>query len=91
MPSNGDINPGVSVRMGPVEEEMDVDEPHSGAHTNGKRKARASVSNGKSYKEASASEEEDDVPLVGHPARFCPFTQALADRLPEQAAQDIEA
>ncbi|KAJ9648500.1 DNA topoisomerase 1 [Coniosporium tulheliwenetii] len=63
MPSNGDINPGVSVRMGPVEEEMDVDEPHSGAQTNGKRKARASVSNGKSYKEASASDGEDDVPL----------------------------
>lgn len=64
MPSNGEIEPGVSIRMGPVEESMDIDGPHHGAQTNGKRKARASVSNGKSYKETSGSEDEDDKPLV---------------------------
>lgn len=54
--SNGTV-PGVSIRMGPVTTEMDIDEPA----TNGKRKARNSV-NGKSYKDESSS--EDDIPLV---------------------------
>ncbi|KAF2099554.1 DNA topoisomerase 1 [Rhizodiscina lignyota] len=65
-PTNGHVEAGISVRHGPVEE-MDVDEDANGpimanGVTNGKRKARSSVTNGKSYKEASSS-EEDDKPL----------------------------
>ncbi|OCK87585.1 topoisomerase I [Cenococcum geophilum 1.58] len=60
-PSNGHVDPGVSIRMGPVEE-MDVDTPLANGHMNGKRKARNNTTNGKSYKEASSS-EDDDKPL----------------------------
>lgn len=60
-PSNGHIEPGVSVRMGPVES-MDVDPPATNGTVNGKRKARNSITNGKSYKEVSS--DEDDKPLV---------------------------
>lgn len=60
--SNGTV-PGVSIRMGPVEE-MDVDEPATNGAANGKRKSRSSI-NGKSYKDASSS--EDDIPLVRYP------------------------
>ncbi|KAL8721576.1 MAG: hypothetical protein Q9225_001784 [Loekoesia sp. 1 TL-2023] len=50
--------PGISIRNGPVED-MDVDgEPE----VNGKRKARASISNGVSYKDAS-DDDEDEKPL----------------------------
>ncbi|KAL8714763.1 MAG: hypothetical protein Q9220_001276 [cf. Caloplaca sp. 1 TL-2023] len=50
--------PGISIRNGPVQD-MDVN-GHSEA--NGKRKARASVSNGVSYNDGS-DEEEDEKPL----------------------------
>ena len=61
------VNPGVSLANGPVQE-MDIDPPttngttngHSG-HTNG-TKRKASLANGKSYKDDSES-DEDDVPL----------------------------
>ena len=62
VPSNGHVEPGISIRMGPVDE-MDVDAPASNGAANGKRKARSSIPNGKSYKDASSS-EEDDKPLV---------------------------
>lgn len=62
LPSNGHIEPGVSIRMGPVED-MDVDAAPTNGNINGKRKARSSLTNGKSYKEQSSS-EEDDKPLV---------------------------
>lgn len=60
--TNG-VSAGISVRNGPVEE-MDVDSPVNGANgaVTGKRKSRASLTNGKSYKDASDS---DDAPLVG--------------------------
>ena len=66
-PSGNTVQPGISLRNGPVEE-MDVDEPpKKGAQLNGagngKRKGRQTLSNGKNYKEAS-SDEEDDKPLV---------------------------
>ncbi len=53
--------PGISIRNGPVED-MDVDH-QPGA--NGKRKGRASMNNGVSYKDATDDSEEDK-PLVGH-------------------------
>lgn len=62
LPSNGHVEPGVSIRMGPVED-MDVDSPATNANLNGKRKARTSLTNGKSYKEESS---DDDKPLVRH-------------------------
>ncbi|KAB2106956.1 DNA topoisomerase 1 [Alternaria gaisen] len=60
VPSNGHVEPGISIRMGPVadDDKMDVDAPE----TNGKRKSRSSITNGKSYKDASSS-EDDDKPL----------------------------
>lgn len=61
IPSNGHVEPGVSIRMGPVEE-MDVDSAPTNGNINGKRKARISLTNGKSYKEDSS--EDDDKPLV---------------------------
>jgi DNA topoisomerase-1 len=60
-PSNGTVDPGVSIRMGPVEE-MDIDEPVTNGNANGKRKSRGSLTNGRSYKEASSS-DDDDKPL----------------------------
>ena len=64
-PSNH-VASGISIRNGPVEM-MDIDDREAGdAKTNGivssKRKGRQSVTNGKSYKEASS--DEDDEPLV---------------------------
>lgn len=61
LPSNGHVEPGVSIRMGPVDE-MDVDSPATNGAVNGKRKARSSITNGKTYKEESS--DEDDKPLV---------------------------
>ncbi|KAF2482247.1 hypothetical protein BDY17DRAFT_310774 [Neohortaea acidophila] len=55
--SNGAVKPGISLAMGPVDD-MDIDKPT----TNGATKRKTSMPNGKSYKDASDS-EEDDVPL----------------------------
>ncbi|KAL9632160.1 MAG: hypothetical protein Q9164_005495 [Protoblastenia rupestris] len=52
---------GISIRNGPVED-MDIDEPQVNGHINSKRKARNSLTNGKSYKDAS-EESDDDAPL----------------------------
>ncbi|CAK4031380.1 DNA topoisomerase 1 [Lecanosticta acicola] len=61
-PSKGTALPGISIANGPVEE-MDIDKPITNGVkngiTNGKRKA--SLANGKSYKDESDS--DDDVPL----------------------------
>lgn len=51
--------PGISIRNGPMEE-MDIDGPLINGHVSGKRKARSSIGNGKTYKEAS----EEDGPTV---------------------------
>jgi DNA topoisomerase-1 len=61
-PTADDVQPGISMAFGPVDDNMDVDQPATnGASANGKRKA--SMTNGKTYKDASDS-ESDDVPLV---------------------------
>lgn len=57
--TNGTVAPGISLANGPVDA-MDVDPPGRNGATNGKRKA--SLPNGRSYKDASES-DEDDVPL----------------------------
>lgn len=71
VPSNGHVEPGISIRMGPVDS-MDVDAPATNGDANGKRKARNSVGNSKSYKDASSS-EDDDKPLVRHDRHACPL------------------
>jgi hypothetical protein len=64
-PTAEDVQPGISMAFGPVDDNMDVDQPATnGASANGKRKA--SMTNGKNYKDASDS-ESDDVPLVCDP------------------------
>jgi len=58
-PSNGHIEPGISIRMGPVHnDKMDIDAPETNGNAGGKRKSRSSITNGKSYKDASSSEED---------------------------------
>jgi hypothetical protein len=58
--------PGISMAFGPADDNMDIDKPATnGASANGKRKA--SMTNGKSYKDASES-ESDDAPLVREPS-----------------------
>ncbi|KAJ4382697.1 DNA topoisomerase 1 [Didymella sp. IMI 355093] len=59
LPANGHVEPGISIRMGPVDT-MDVDAPNGSA--NGKRKSRGSIPTA-NYKEQSGSEDEDDKPL----------------------------
>lgn len=60
--SDASVQPGISMAFGPADDGMDVDQPATnGASTNGKRKA--SMTNGKTYKDASES-ESDDAPLV---------------------------
>lgn len=63
--TNGHVAPGVSLRMGPIED-MEVDEPTGPGATNGTKRRASGMTNGKSYKEESPS--EDDVPLVRSPS-----------------------
>jgi DNA topoisomerase-1 len=65
VPHTDHVEPGISIRMGPVdaEDKMDVDASETNGNSNGKRKARSNSTNGKLYKDASSS-EEDDKPLV---------------------------
>lgn len=62
--TNGDVDPGVSIRFGPVQDE-DVKMNDADAETGGvsKRKSRASINQKKSYAEPESSDEEDQ-PLV---------------------------
>ncbi|KAK5116275.1 hypothetical protein LTR85_009247 [Meristemomyces frigidus] len=100
LPSNGHVEPGISMAMGPVEE-MDVDKPTTNGTSSSKRKA--SRANGKSYKEASdsdddvplqkkrktkvaESDDEDDVPLVKKMAK--PI-KATAAQMGEESDDDV--
>lgn len=64
--ANGHVDPGVSIRFGPVEGK-DVKMGDSGEDLlyAGKRKSRASIGQKKSYAEAESSEEDE--PLVRPP------------------------
>ena len=67
--TNGHVDPGVSVRFGPVKNE-DVDMEDAGnARGAGKRRSRTSVDQKKSYAEPESSEEENQ-PLVRHTLPF---------------------
>ncbi|KAK3112619.1 DNA topoisomerase 1 [Teratosphaeriaceae sp. CCFEE 6253] len=60
IPTNGHVGPGISLAMGKVEA-MDIDKPATNGTANGTGKRKASLANGKSYKDDS--ESDDDVPL----------------------------
>lgn len=60
---NGDLDPGVSVRFGPVQDK-DVEMEDADARGAGKRKSRTSIDQKKSYAEPESSEEDE--PLVRH-------------------------
>ncbi|CAI7678244.1 unnamed protein product [Penicillium manginii] len=59
--TNGTVEPGVSIRFGPVQDK-DVDMEDADAHGVSKRKSRASIDNKKTYAEPESS-DEDDQPL----------------------------
>ena len=67
--------PGISIRNGPVEERDGVEAPHISS----KRKARETMNNGTSYKEARES-EEDDKPLVSHKQPLFVVEAHMSDR-----------
>ncbi|KAF1817598.1 topoisomerase I [Eremomyces bilateralis CBS 781.70] len=65
--TNGTAYPGVSIRHGPVDEDGDSpmkDPSHVNGAALGKRRSRGSLTNGKSYKDLSDSEEADNKPLT---------------------------
>lgn len=66
-PSNGHVEPGISIRYGAVENgDVDMqDGPTENGTGPSKRKSRGSAGNRKSYTEMESS-EEDDKPLVRH-------------------------
>lgn len=59
---NGDVDPGVSIRFGPVQDK-DVDMKDADARGVSKRKSRTSIDHKKSYAEPKSS-DDDDQPLV---------------------------
>lgn len=65
--ANGHVDPGVSIRFGPVEgKDVKMEDMGDDALYAGKRKSRASIGQKKSYAEAESSEEDE--PLVRPPA-----------------------
>lgn len=58
------LNPGVSIRFGPVDDE-DVEMKDAANGVNG-HKRRARVSSGKSYAEAESSEDEKPLVCIGY-------------------------
>ena len=86
-PSGSDPAAGISIRMGPMKETTNG---VNGA-TNGKRKSRSSLPNGKSYKETSGSEDsESDKPLVRHSRPLSYPDHHVADLATEQAKEDSQ-
>lgn len=81
--TNGDIEPGVSVRFGAVQDaDVKMTDADGDARGVSKRKSRASIDQKKSYAEPESS-DEDDQPLVRQiPPRQkisfpCDFTVAI--------------
>jgi len=90
-PTNGHVDPGVSIRFGPVEDkDVKMEDAEDDAIAAIKRKSRTSVGEKKSYAEAESSEE--DQPLV----RLTPLRMTLpsalvtaSDHSTEQAPTDF--
>lgn len=77
--TNGHADVGISIRNGPMDE-MEIDGRGSTPHANGvngKRKARASLPNGRSY--AESSESEDDKPISKRRKTSTPAKAAIDD------------
>ncbi|CAG8976553.1 hypothetical protein HYALB_00010195 [Hymenoscyphus albidus] len=53
---------GISIRNGPIVDEMDVDEPATNGHA--KRKSRGSTSKPVNYNQQGSESEDDDIPLA---------------------------
>lgn len=61
---NGDVDPGVSIRFGPVQDkDIEMEDADSDARAASKRKSRTSIDQKKSYTEPESS-DDDDQPLV---------------------------
>ena len=61
--ANGDLDPGVSIRFGPVQDrDVEMEDADETRGPNSKRKSRASIDQRKSYAEPESS--EDEKPLV---------------------------
>lgn len=60
--TNGSVDPGLSIRFGPVQDK-DVDMEDADARGVSKRKSRASIDKKKTYTEPESS-DDDDQPLV---------------------------
>ncbi|OJJ47867.1 hypothetical protein ASPZODRAFT_131462 [Penicilliopsis zonata CBS 506.65] len=59
--TNGDVDPGVSIRFGPVQsEDVKMEDADGELHGASKRKARSSIGQRKSYAEPESSEEDDE-------------------------------
>jgi hypothetical protein len=92
-PSNGSVKPAISVRSGPMAD-LESSKPHvngvTNGATNGKRKSRGSLTNGKTYKESSSS-DEDNKPLVSHRDSFFPgASQVQVNVQSDQAPENLE-
>jgi hypothetical protein len=62
--TNGNVDPGVSIRFGPVQDkDVDMEDADADAHGVSKRKSRASIDKKKTYAEPESS-DDDDQPLV---------------------------
>jgi DNA topoisomerase-1 len=62
--TNGEVDPGISVRFGAVQDEdVKMEDAAEDTHGVSKRKSRASIDQKKSYAEPDSS-DEDDQPLV---------------------------
>ena len=67
--TNGDVDPGVSIRFGAVQDkDVKMEDAEDGALGASKRKSRVSIGEKKSYAEEESSEEEE--PLVRFPHRL---------------------
>lgn len=67
--TNGHVDPGVSIRFGPVQDkDVKMEDVEGDALGASKRKSRASIGEKKSYAEAESSEEDE--PLVRLPHRL---------------------
>jgi DNA topoisomerase-1 len=80
--TNGHVNPGISIRFGPVEDkDVKMEDGEGDALVAAKRKSRSSVGEKKSYAEAESSEEDEPLvrlsPLRDDLSSPCDHTVAL--------------
>lgn len=89
--TNGHVDPGVSIRFGPVQKDEDVEMNDVNGASASKRKARSSANQAQSYAEPESSEEDE--PLVRPPTTqittaFLPSLFASTADSPGRASVD---